>query len=87
LRKASKLAALACGGYCLQHTNAPGQLLRSRRERPRRRRAAERSQQFPQFHGLANSGVPSRKNILCCRAAARRKSAFPYQSVDKSQMG
>src|SRR5262249_29050770 len=47
LRKASKLAALACGGYCLQHTDAPGQLLRVRRERPGRCAAEQRDELAP----------------------------------------
>src|SRR5215831_5983557 len=32
-----------------------------------------------------NSSRPIQE--MCCQAAARRKSAFPYQSVDKSKMG
>src|SRR5215813_13704635 len=32
-----------------------------------------------------NSSRPVQE--MCCQAAARRKSAFPYQSVDKSKMG
>src|SRR5215470_17403279 len=45
-------------GYCLQHTDAPGQLLRARRERPRNRCAAERGQQFPPSDGDCHTPLP-----------------------------
>jgi len=32
-----------------------------------------------------NSSCPIQE--MCCQAAARRKSTFPYHSVDKSKMG
>src|SRR5215470_7864784 len=46
-------------GYCLQHTDAPGRLLRARRERPRCRTAEQRDE-LASPHSISSSARPER---------------------------
>src|SRR5262249_43452846 len=48
-------------GYCLQHTDAPGQLLRARRERPRCRRATDKRDELASLHCAVPPVLATRK--------------------------
>src|SRR6516162_9006040 len=52
-----EIGGVGLRGYCLQHTDAPGQLLRARRERPRGGAAEQRDELATAAHSITSSAV------------------------------
>src|SRR5262245_14730566 len=54
-----EIGGVGLRGYGLQHTDAPGQLLRMRRERPRGHAAEQRDELAPTDHSITSSASAS----------------------------
>src|SRR5262249_31354404 len=84
-----EIGGVGLRGDCLQHTDAPGQLLRMRRERPRSRRAAQQRDERAPFHSITSvarsrndSGIVNPKVFVVVRL--RTRSNFVGCSTGRS---